>query len=229
MGYKVKPFRVYSKTSNSVASTEKKCFLGISIDSPFIGGKHVHRVLEWINSQYDECIILIGDDIHCYNEFILSNDLEQAKLKCTLLGEFAESRLKDALLKLPHHNLTILHWKYFVGNEEFNSNMSYLENQLETNKKFKSSILSCANKFLLKQKTKGHYPIISEQESLENSVKYIIEEMTVFSILINMGYSTLIYPGSILQIFKDIIEESLSNFKSILENGTYIELTIKKL
>ena len=79
-----------------------------------------------------------------------------------------------------------------------------------------------------KQKEKGNYSIVSEEEAIKHSVEYIIEEMTVFSILISNGYSTLVYPGTILQIFKDIVQDVFPDLESVLKKGIYIDLTIKK-
>ena len=98
MSYKVKPAKIQAKYHFDIKNTtHNKCFLGISIDAPFIGGKHVERVLQWIDSNFQECLIIIGDDVHLYNEYIFGNSEQEAKKKCMKLGEFAESKLKEGL------------------------------------------------------------------------------------------------------------------------------------
>lgn len=229
MSYKVKPAKIQAKYRFDINKTKhNKCFLGISIDAPFIGGKHVERVLQWIDLNFEECIIIIGDDVHLYNEFIFGNSEQEAKNRCKKLGEFAENKLKEGLRKLNQNKFKIQHWNRYTDSTEFISlNKSYKKLFTEDNI-FHSSIISCAKSYLKKQREKGNYPIVSEDDANWHSVEYIIEEMTVFSILINKGYSTLVYPGTILQIFKDMVQDVFPTIDSVLKDGIYIDLTIKK-
>lgn len=229
MSYKVKPVKVHAKYHFDIEDKKhNKCFLGVSIDAPFIGGKHVEKVLHWIDSNFKECLIIIGDDVHLYNEFIFGNSEQEAKSKCKILGEFAESRLKEGLGKLNQTKFKIHHWNRYTGSTEFISLNKRYKKLFAEESKFHSSIITCARKYLKKQREKGNYSIVSEEDAIQHSVEYIIEEMTVFSILISKGYSTLIYPGTILQIFKDIVQDVFPTIDSVLKEGIYIDLTIKK-
>jgi tRNA-dependent cyclodipeptide synthase len=229
MSYKVKPAKIQAKYHFDIKNTtHNKCFLGISIDAPFIGGKHVERVLQWIDTNFQECLIIIGDDVHLYNEFIFGNSEQEARNKCKKLGQFAESKLKEGLGNLSKDKFKIRHWDSYTSNTEFISINEQYKKLFEEDSKFHSLIIACAKSYLKKQKEKGNYSIVSEEEALKHSVEYIIEEMTVFSILINQGYSTLVYPGTILQIFKDIVQDVFPKLDSVLKKGIYIDLTIKK-
>lgn len=229
MSYRVKPAKIQAKYHFDIKNTKhNKCFLGISIDAPFIGGKHVERVLQWIDSNFQECLVIIGDDVHLYNEYIFGNSEQEAKKKCMKLGEFAESKLKEGLEKLNQDKFKIHHWSSYTNNTEFISLNKQYKQLYDEDSKFNSSIITCAKNYLKKQKEKGNYSIVSEEEAIKHSVEYIIEEMTVFSILISNGYSTLVYPGTILQIFKDIVQDVFPDLDSALKKGIYIDLTIKK-
>ena len=186
--------------------------------------------LDWVIEQnYSECRIVIGDYLHRFNEYIsFGKDIDEAEEKTQLLGRLVDDYFQTALKEYPKDRFSVFHWKDMtIKHPRFDTVHKRMLKEFQSNQKFQAAIESCSTSFVNKQVRKG-WLFLDPQKAIEKSNDYILEELTVFSLLIEDGYQTKIYLGTILEVLKKIALEQFPEFKTNLSEGIYIELKIKK-
>lgn len=228
MGYRIIPKDLQGKRCTiESADDSNRCVLGISVGSIFINGKHVQKVLEWINSNFDECLILIGDDVQIYNEVMIGQTFMDAKQACMQMGDFATTQINRFSRNLKACAFSIKRWSEFTTKGKFEEYKATFFKYFREHSDFKHSVVQCAENYLTGKKVKTSDLRLNKFAQPLSTV-YILEEMAVFSQLIESGYTRLLYPGTFLKVFADIVNGDLAHINTNLKNGHYIELKIKK-
>ena len=65
---------------------------------------------------------------------------------------------------------------------------------------------------------------VSQSQAIELSVKYLLEEMAVFDILVAQNWQVEIYPGTQLPILKEIAKGDFENVPKHLQKRIFIGL-----
>ncbi len=221
MGYKVK---VKNKTSEFFG---KSCFLGISITNPIYTSEiKVCKIIDWMESNFtEEKILLIGDVLHTFNlnmfteykEMNLEAEKEKGKailnnLKTCINGkkdfsiiEWPEIKNKKAVL-LKRTNLTT----YYFNNEIFNN-----------------EILTIAKNYVNRKVENGFHLNVNYNDAIDSSVAYLLDELSVFSYLIDKGLEVQLYFGTQLPILKKLATREL-NLNTNLKDCVYVDASLKK-
>lgn len=223
MGYRIK-----IKNTTSTDYNNKKCFLGISVTNPLYLNKHkVQKVIDWMDLSFNkEKVLLIGDVLHTFNLNMFTEykklNLEEEKEK----GELILHNLKQATnLK---KDFSIMEWPIIKSKEEVLNFKKEINDLFLCNNDFKSEILVMANTYVNKKIQKGFTLNIERRDAINASVCYLLEELAVFSYLIDKGYVTQIYFGTQLPLLKKVATGEIV-FESNLKNGIYIDANLKKV
>jgi tRNA-dependent cyclodipeptide synthase len=208
----------------------RKCFLGISLSNPFFHGKHLSRILKWVDYNFEDCLIIIADHLHRFNEYIFTgSDSDTANRECSQMGESIHKSIEELIKQIGESKFKILHWLEFVNTPEFRINHEKINTYFNQDAKFKKSVLRSCELFIDKQLKKRYQIYVTREIAIKKSCEYILEELAVFSILIERGYFIQVYPGTQLEVLKEIANNSFPNLDSSLKKAIYIDLTIKKI
>ena len=228
-------FRIVKQKSAPAITIEqlskyRKCYLGVSVNNPFFRDKHLGLLLRWISNHFDECIIIIGDYLHRINETILLGKFGEDAINASMLrGNQLHEIIEVSLTLLPHNKFKVYRWKDILDKhpdifEEKKKLLSYFT----TDEKFRNAIVQSSTEFIDRLSERGESLYLSKEEAIEQSKEYLIEEMAVFSKLIEKDYKVQVYPGTQLSVLKDFANKKFDNLDTNLNEGIYIDLTVKK-
>lgn len=229
MKYKVKYLSITPKT-------EKKdlygCnfYLGTSLRNPFFWGNHMPLLCEWISTRFPVGIIVIGDYLDRFNQFIFAEKLSvDDSIRLSIeSGIKLEKTIHKYVSQLENGNITIERWSKYYENEVVQNIKTNLFRQLNESPDFYSSVKQSAIGYL-KNKAIGNLSNILNDKNINFSIEYILEEMAVFSFLIELGYKVQLYPGTQLSVLKQIANKEIILNDSNLDQGIYVDLTVKKV
>jgi tRNA-dependent cyclodipeptide synthase len=230
MKYKVKIKAIHPAIQAASEKFPAQCFLGVSMSNPFFHGKHLAKTLKWIDDNFQECLIVIADHLHRFNEYTFSGkNGADAEEDCEQMGNEIHERIKSLTSSLSPNKFTITHWLPLTQSNEFTEDSKIINSYFNNNDKFKQSIRNSCKDFIAKQKSRGYHIFINEDDAIHKSQNYLLEEMAVFSDLIRKGYQVQVYPGTQLAVLKELADNKFPDINSPLKNGIYIDLTVKKI
>ena len=227
--YKIKIADIAPKLITDTKYSDKKCYLGISINNPFFWGKHVDLLLKWISDHFDSCLIIIGDHLHRLNEYILNGISGQEAIDAGLkLGDEALAIFSEQIKKYPKGKFEIHRWQTYHDDNKCQQEKLKLTKSCDSNYFFNKSIINSCTEFIDRHIDRGNNPKVTYEKAIQLSKEYLLEEMAVFSILIEQGYTVQVYPGSQLPVLKEFAEHKFEDIESNLRDGIYIDLFVKK-
>ena len=82
--------------------SQKKCYLGISLENPLFEGDTLQAMLSWASDKFEQSLVLVGDYLCRFNEKILSGcDEKQAAGTFLKRGDSFLLQTKDIFDTLP--------------------------------------------------------------------------------------------------------------------------------
>ncbi|MFN3299833.1 MAG: tRNA-dependent cyclodipeptide synthase [Sediminibacterium sp.] len=228
--FRVVKLRSAPKITIQQLSKYRKCYLGVSVNNPFFRDKHLGLLLRWIANHFDECIIIIGDYLHRINETILLGKFGDDAINASMLrGNQLHEIIEVALSLLPQNKFKIYRWKDFLDEHPtVYDKKKQLLNYYNESDEFKNAIIQSSTEFIERLSERGEVIYLSKEDAVAQSKEYLIEEMAVFSKLIEEGYKVQVYPGTQLNILKELANKKYKSVDTNLKEGIYIDLTVKK-
>jgi hypothetical protein len=118
---------------------------------------------------------------------------EEAIDSSIIRGDQIELILEVALSILPKNKFKVYRWKDFLDmHPEALIEKDNLNSIFRSNKLFRDGIVQSCTEFIERLITRGEQLYLTKEEAINQSREYLIEEMAVFSILIERGTSTSI-------------------------------------
>ncbi len=229
MKYKVKVSDIAPDNIN-YKEIKDRGFLGISINNPIFLEQKIEFLTDWLYENLSECKIIVGDHLHRINEYILyGENIVNATEKSRKRGALIAEHLTKILHKYNKNRLSLEFWAQYSKDEECQYEREKLKSLYQQNNNFQASINDLATTFIDKQISRGCHIHVNKGKAINFSVKYILEEMSVFSILIKRGYKVQVYPGTQLNILKELAKGKFPEIDTNLKHGIYIDLTVKKI
>ncbi len=212
---------------------EHRCYLPVSLETTPFQRPMLDAVIDWISDNFSRCAVLVGDSVHRLTLQITRNlSQEDAKTEALRLGEVftAENRsLFEAKMTGRYEFL-----KCSVIEEEHPECADYRETlwQLfnnKNNKDFQISVNESASAYVDRRFEKQDLASISmtRAEMLELSRQYLIEEMTLFATVVQMGWETDVYPGEELSALAEIANGKYPDVPEPLKRRKNVELKLK--
>ncbi len=229
MKYKVKINDIAPNISKKLIYSNN-CYLGVSINNPFFWGDHIALLLQWIDKHFPQCQIVIGDYLHRFNEIMSNERNEKDAIKASLsIGDKMLERIHDELNKLPNNTFSIHRWQNYINEMGTVDKHHKILSLFDSHQDFQDGIRQSCYEFITRQIRKGKVLKVSEDEALNLSLQYLLEELAVFSTLIEKGYAVQVYPGTQLLILKQIARGEIAEIDTNLKKGIFLDLTVKKV
>lgn len=226
--YKVKHKNIFPSNIKKEYTYKFHCFLGVSINNPLFLGKGLPALLTWVSAKYPYCIILISDYLDRFNQKIFCEEaiLNRAIDSSLETGNRIERSIQSCITKLQIENIIVERWLKYYDLREVQIIKKQLYSQLEKKNEFYASVNQSAIEYLKKKSNLSR--LLCNERNIGLSIDYIIEELAVFSYLIQIGARVQLYPGTQLPILKRIADKAIILNDTNLDQGIYVELTVKK-
>jgi len=195
------------------------CLLGISItNQSMFNQQKVKCLVDWLKSNYESGIIIIGDYLNRHNEKIFFTDIESCAI-----GKEIESNLKKHLTIFD--GFKVKRWSYYYNTKPIRDRI----NHFSDNRRLVKKLLAESGNFLDKKNTIGNNNLkVTYKEALQYSSEYLIEEISVFDYLAEHGYSTHIYEGSHLPILLKMAKGRVKHINTSLKEVNFQQIRFSK-
>jgi len=193
------------------------CRLQISVGKPKHEGDKFFALTEWAAARFDKIYLIVSDTLQRHNLALeMGIDLSEAYTVAQTKGHEWLRDNKRAIDNIPTHRRIITMWDDWMSHAEYAEtriaiNVLYTHSPL-----FKAAIDAKADEFCRRQADNGSIVHDSRPEAFETSVRYILEEVAAFGIMLRQQPVLDIYPG---HWFKDIFDVLAQTSKLPLLSG----------
>ncbi|MGB0523181.1 MAG: tRNA-dependent cyclodipeptide synthase [Flammeovirgaceae bacterium] len=206
----------------------KKCILGVSMTNPVFWRSSLDTMLAWMQRHFDQSMILVGDYLHRHNEEILNGQQQELAIQTALeTGDNFIGKLNQYLPDYNPERFIVQRWKPLYEDPDFVKAKQLLDTLYHSNPSVKASIQSTAALFVWQKQERQNF-IVSKEEAIRLSSEYLLEEMAIFSMLIDRGWNVVLYPGAQLPMLMEIAKGKFKDVPNSLNKGVYVELKIRK-
>ncbi|MBL7959687.1 tRNA-dependent cyclodipeptide synthase [bacterium] len=207
----------------------RRCYLGISIGNPQFRSESFQVLLEWISSHFDECLIVVGDYLQRYNEHIFYNrQAKEAEIESLRMGDAFLKESEKYLSRLTKEQFRVTRWKPYLDSPEYHKAKKILDELFVSSFEFRESIDKTSTEFISRQMKNKKGPVVDKKTAIALSTQYLLEEIAVFSVLVENGWAVEVYPGSEIPVLVDIAAGKFPHIPPALKQRINVELRINK-
>ncbi len=221
------------RTTPSVAPerlfAHRRCYMGISLDNPVFRGESLRDLVAWALAHFDHCLIIVGDTLRRFNE-TMRHGLAEAEATAAA-EELGREFLDGAgawLEGFAPDRLTVLRWRACLELPEFPAARQMLDRLYAADAAFRAGVQRDAHAFIKRQKRHGRPFAVDEERALALSCNYLLEEIAVFSVLSQRGWTVELYPGPELGVLVDIARGCFDGIPVGLKQRINVELRHRK-
>ncbi len=226
--YRVRIENITPSNADVNLSEKRKCVLGVSMSNPVFWRSSLGTMLDWMDKNFDSSLVLVGDYLQRLNEQISNGKKADLALETAMQkGDLFEKKINQYLPQYENGKFQLLRWKPFYESADFQKHKTVLDKIYNSNSAVKKSIDETAQLFVSQKQNRSDFKV-SEQEAIRLSVEYLLEEMAVFSILIDQGWDVVLYPGAQLPLLMEIAKGEFEGVPNSLNKGIYVELKVRK-
>lgn len=209
--------------------TRRRCYLGISLGNPLFRGDTLHSLLLWINDHFDECLVVVGDYLQRYNEQMFgAREGDSAGLEAIRAGDAFIAESYPIFDRLPSSKFRLTRWMSYLETTEFSKTKRVLDELFISNYEFRASIDRTSVEFINRQVRNKKVPVVDRERAIALSTRYLMEEIAVFSVLVEKGYEVEVYPGPELPVLTEIAHGHFPNVPEPLKRRVNVELRIRR-
>ena len=206
---------------------QDKCYLGISLANPVFDEKNLHALLLWASGNFKQCLVVIGDDLCRFNQKILYGLGEDECLKAArAIGDVFIENYSAVFEQFDADVIKISRWGEHLKSDMYRKSSERLESIFVSDPEFRSIIETDAVSFVKRQKKHNTEFAVTDDKAIELCCKYLLEEIAVFSVLSQQGWSVELYPGSELNVLVEVAKGKFPDVPQGLKNRINVELKI---
>ncbi len=213
-----------------VVSHDKRCMLGISLGTHNLEGARLEACLEWISAEYDECAVVIGDQVYRLTlELLHQLPAEEALQRALAAGQEFEAAYAPLFRQYAHAcKFHFLPLSAIANDASFPEHLSSLEHLYANSAEFQASVEGFARAYLGRgDKLEGVGQDSAETPEAIMCRRYLIEESALFACLRERDWPVLVYPGSIDSIV-DLCSGKFGGAPEPLTRLAFVALDVKR-
>ncbi|HIJ70195.1 MAG TPA: tRNA-dependent cyclodipeptide synthase [Planctomycetes bacterium] len=219
--------RTTPKVSEDELFSHQRCYMGISLDNPGFQGKNLQALLLWALGNFDKCLVVVGDHLCRFNEQIYNTfSRDEATEAALRRGDLFMDKASRFFQQIPAKRLVVKRWQRCLRSGEYKRARGFIDDLFASDDSFRASVERDAFSFLKRQARRSEKPIVSTEEAIELSCRYILEEITVFAALAEQGWEIELYPGPELGVLVDIAKGRYLRIPQGLTRRINVELAI---
>jgi len=219
--------RTTPKVSEEELFSHQRCYMGISLDNPGFQGKSLQALLLWAVGNFERCLVVVGDHLCRFNEQIFNTlNYDEAIEAARRRGDSFMNRTREFFEQIPAKRLVVTRWQPCLMNNEYEEAKVVIDELFASDETFRASVERDAFSFVERQTRRNQKPIVTTEEAIELSCRYILEEITVFAALSEQGWEVELYPGPELGVLVDIAKGRYVRVPKGLTKRINVELAI---
>jgi tRNA-dependent cyclodipeptide synthase len=212
-GQEIRIAKTTPNVSEEKLFSNRRCYMGISLDNPQFYGKNMEAILSWVTKNFEQCLVVVGDYLRRYNEEIFSGTESKVREAVSFqAGDAYIGQTKEILGRYKEPQIKVVRWKDCIEKAGYKTARSILDNLYSADDLFRAAVQKDSLSFLNRQRRKRQEPAVPMEEAIDISSKYLLEEIAVFSVLSEEGWNVEVYPGPELGV---LVEMAKGNFKDI--------------
>ena len=221
--------KILPKISRQELFARKKCYLGISLENPLFEGDLLQAMLLWAAEKFDNCLVIIGDYLSRFNEQIISGcDETKAGELAIKQGDSFIARTRDLFARHPREKIQLTCWREHLQSDRFRVAKKILDDIFISNEQFRAAVEYDALSFVKRQQKHNLELAVPMEEAIRLSSQYILEEVAVFSVLSESGWTVELYPGPELRVLAEVARGEYTAVPAGLKNRVNVELKIAR-
>ncbi len=201
-----------------------RCYMGISLDNPVFRGRTLTDLVRWAVDHFDRCQVIIGDTLRRHNEQILRGlQGSQAIEAAREVGDSFLREHRDLFASLDGR-LGIIRWDECLSWPEYRTDRKTVDSLYAGEPDFRSAVQRDAFAFVKRLKKRQSKLAVSDEQAIELSSQYLLEEISVFSALSSRSWSVELYPGPELEVLVKIASGAFAEIPQGLRQRVNVEL-----
>lgn len=202
-----------------------RCYMGISLDNPVFRGRTLASLVQWAVGHFGHCQIVVGDTLRRHNEQIL-HGLQGSKAidAARAVGDAFLRDHQDLFASFDHGRLLVIRWDECLGWPEYRADRSAIDDIYGSETDFLSAVQRDAFAFVKRMKKRSPKLAVSDEQAIELSSQYLLEEIAVFSALSMRSWSVELYPGPELEVLVKVASGAFAAIPQGLRQRVNIEL-----
>jgi len=228
---KVSVQKVLAKTSENFYHLPERCHLGVSFGNSFFEGRDLNALLKWISENFVSCHAVLGGYLERHNEDIFAQESSRKSYKHST-NEAYVSRNAETL-KRYDNVLKLSRSKEFIENggaynDEFSEYKDRLQDINQNNREFNNLVRRAAGDFIARRTRNGYRLSIPKKNAIEKSTEFILEEISIYCVLVHEGWPVEVYPGPELPVLEACLDGSFPDAPTPLTERINIQVKINK-
>lgn len=208
----------------------RRCMLGISLGTHNLEGARLEACLEWISAEYEECAVVIGDQVYRLTlELLHQLPPAEALAQALAAGRAFEAAYAPLFRQYAHAcKFHFLPLSEIAADASFPAHLAALENLYAQSPAFQASVEGFAQAYLGRgEKLEGAGQQSAETPEAVMCRRYLIEESALFACLRERDWPVLVYPGSIDSIV-DLCSGRFGGAPEPLTRLAFVALDVKR-
>ncbi|AGH98352.1 hypothetical protein A11S_1546 [Micavibrio aeruginosavorus EPB] len=207
--------------SLSIWKEYKTACVGISMHSENHVGEALHGMLNWVQENFENCILDFSDLLYRHN-YISAGYSPEVAFKLSQEDGSKWLRNNMDIIQSISIPTKIIHWQTWLNHPDFIPNLNQFRHAYNTQPAFRDALLGDVSKFYKRKNSEPSSGI----ESIENSVEYMLEELAAHSILYTEHPSAVIYPGKQHESFKMVRAGQVASVPQGIKNSKYVRMIV---
>jgi tRNA-dependent cyclodipeptide synthase len=202
-----------------------RCYMGISLDNPVFCGWPLKALIGWAVGHFGQCQIVVGDTLRRHNEQILQGfQGSRAVDAARAVGDSFLRKHKTILESFDHGRLSVIRWDECLNWPEYLTDRKAIDDLYGSDADFRSAVQRDAFAFVKRMKKRSPKLAVSDEQAIELSSQYLLEEIAVFSALSMRSWSVELYPGPELEVLVKVASGAFARIPQGLRQRVNVEL-----
>ncbi len=219
--YHVRGRHFAPSTARANIKAHRKCFLGFSMENASFEPAKVKGMVDWINKNFDQCQVLIGDSIHRNTLQINHGISEEEALKRSMnMAQGITEEYLDLFMNMSNHcTFDYLFCSEVQLFEEYKEYHEAFCELVHSNVDFAAAVHEFSKYFVNRR---GE----NNKDFLRLSSAYLLEELAIFTCIAERGWTVFVYPAN-LGLFQDIANGRYLDVPAPLKSLINIQLDVR--
>ncbi|MBP6507671.1 MAG: tRNA-dependent cyclodipeptide synthase [Opitutaceae bacterium] len=206
--------------------TERGAFLGISIANPAISAPSLEALLDWADGRFRVLNILVGDYIERHNYLWEKSDDPPGAIALAMAKAApVQTTIADVLRRRPGSAIKVIDSRDLILDSRFGAIYAQAASHFEQTPEFRETVLDDIERYISRRRKHGQSRLPYER-LIRHSVDYVLEEIAMFSMLVESGLSVQLYPGRHLRVLTDLASGQLPSPVPGLNNLVCVDLSV---
>ncbi|NLH15450.1 MAG: tRNA-dependent cyclodipeptide synthase [Phycisphaerae bacterium] len=202
-----------------------RCYMGISLDNPVFRGGMLTALVRWAVGHFGHCQVVVGDTLRRHNEQILHGSQGSIAIEAArAVGDAFLRDHRDLFASLDHGRLCVIRWDECLSWPEYRTDRKSIDALYAGEPDFRSAVQRDAFAFVKRMKKRSPKLAVSDEQAIELSSQYLLEEIAVFSALSMRSWSVELYPGPELEVLVKVASGAFANIPQGLRQRVNVEL-----